>query len=249
MERKTKPLLNSIFDRNFYKSVFKGRLASNTKDNYPDLLSIHIPKTAGRTFREILKSQYGDDKVLSLDHHYLAKRNEVLLDYPTQHYPVVHGHLPYSMISTVSTSSSKYITWLRQPVERVLSNYYFYCTIEFPNLQKNDPDKELIPLHKFIRRRQRRNLISAYLKGINLEDFFFVGFQETFASDIQVLGQKLDWRIDQSLLELRVNDNKKARTKMPAPSTEVIEAIKTYNQEDIFLYEKAQQLANQGYWN
>ena len=91
--------------------------------------------------------------------------------------------------------------------------------------------------------------MSAYLKGINLEDFFFIGFQETFASDIQTLGQKLGWRIDQSLLELRVNDNKKARTKMPAPSTEVIEAIKTYNQEDILLYEKAQQLANQGYWN
>ena len=44
------------------------------KQQRPELFCIHIPKTAGRTFRQALKEHYGADGVLTLDFQYLKKR-------------------------------------------------------------------------------------------------------------------------------------------------------------------------------
>lgn len=227
----------------------KQRWRGFTGPPYPHLLSIHIPKTAGRTFREILRSQYGVNGVLSLDHHYLANRKERLEDYPTHRYPVIHGHLPYQQISKAGLPTSRYITWLRHPVDRVISNYYFYCSSEYPALKRRDPTKELIPFERFIRRSTRRNIICKYLEGMPLNDFFFVGFQDQFDTDIRKLGQKLGWQLNAEHLALRINDNTKARQSAPSLSEELILKIRAYNEKDLALYEKAKQLSEQGLWS
>ncbi|MEQ8703870.1 MAG: sulfotransferase family 2 domain-containing protein [Phaeodactylibacter sp.] len=241
-------MLSSLSIRD-YTRLLKRKWYAATGRPYPYLLSIHIPKTAGRTFREILRAQYGHEGVLSLDHHYLKQRNEQLEDYPTSHYPVIHGHLPYQQIARVGLPSSQYLTWLRHPVDRVISNYYFYRTSEYPDLKKKDPTKQLTPFKRFIRREHRRNVMSRYLEGIALEDLFFVGFQEHFNKDVVKLGKKLGWQLAPEHLELRINDNQKAKQALPAPTEELISKICAYNDKDLTLYEKARQLADQGHWD
>lgn len=215
----------------------------------PELLSIHIPKTAGRTFREILKSQYGVDGVLSLDHYYLTKQNEQLADHPTDRYPVIHGHLPYRQISKVALPSSKYITWLRHPVDRVISNYYHYRDSVFPAKQKRNPSAQLVSIEDFIERPKRRNKMSQYLEGIDLEALFFVGFQEQFKADVVRLGRKLQWRISELPLQMRVNENKRTKQSAPSLPEELIMRIRKCNEKDLALYEKAKQLSEKGFWS
>jgi len=233
----------------YYIKLFKRKWYSATGRSYPHLLSIHIPKTAGRTFREILKSQYGVDGVLSLDHHYLTKHNEQLADHPTDQYPVIHGHLPYQQISKVALPSSRYITWLRHPVDRVISNYYYYKHSVFPAKLKRNPSAQLISIEDFIKRPKRRNIINQYLEGINLEALFFVGFQEQFNEDVVRLGRKLHWRISELPLQLRVNENERTKQSAPSLSEELIMKIRKCNEKDLALYEKAKQLSEQGFWS
>lgn len=161
------------------RSILKQRKKDSLNPINPELLSIHIPKTAGRTFREILKSQYGVNGVLSLDHYYLTKQNEQLADHPTDRYPVIHGHLPYRQISKVALPSSKYITWLRHPVDRVISNYYHYRDSVFPAKQKRNPSAQLVSIEDFIERPKRRNKMSQYLEGIDLEALFLLVFRSS----------------------------------------------------------------------
>jgi len=241
--------LLSSSSRHDYVKRLKRRFYAATGRPYPHLLSIHIPKTAGRTFQKILCAQYGIDGVLSLNHHYLDNQGEKLTDYPTEAYPVIHGHLSYKQISAVGNAHSKYITWLRHPVDRVLSNYHYYAVVDFQRRKKQRPNAKLIDIETFIKRPLRQNKMSTYLEGINLEGFFFIGFQSQFESDLKKLGSKLNWSLDSHLLKLRVNDNQKAKQAAPGPSEELIAKIREYNYKDLVLYEKARRLALQGFWD
>lgn len=167
----------SSLSRHDYVKRLKRRLYAAAGRPYPHLLSIHIPKTAGRTFQEILRAQYGVDSVLSLNHHYLRNQGEQLTAYPTETYPVIHGHLPYKQISAVGNAHSKYITWLRHPVDRVISNYHYYATVDFQRRKKQRPNAKLIDIETFIKRPRRRNKMSNYLEGINLEAFSLLVFR------------------------------------------------------------------------
>ena len=162
-----------------------------------DLISIHIAKTGGRSFFEILKNEYGD----TLDprykrRHYFPKKNydNELIDRIPENVKVLHGHLLYKHVKDIhSTHKSKVITWFRDPVDRVISNYYFLML-----RLREDPN------HKQIRKCNYslmdyandsiQNKMSRYLSGIELEDLFFFGFLEDFERGVDILAKRLNWR-------------------------------------------------------
>src|SRR5690606_33266366 len=99
-----------------------------------ELLSLHIPKTAGTSFRNILKSVYGEDAVVRLDinKNLLTRLNEELYESPAiPNARVLHGHYFYKNIHkrVEIPEEVKIITWLRDPVKRVISNFYYLESI------------------------------------------------------------------------------------------------------------------------
>jgi hypothetical protein len=71
-----------------------------------ELISIHIPKTAGTSFRNTLKTVYGEDHVARLDIELYDKHirlNE--LDYfessLPNHLKVIHGHFSYESVKDI----------------------------------------------------------------------------------------------------------------------------------------------------
>jgi len=228
--------------------VFRQTEGDSVSTSNPALLCIHIPKTAGRTFRQALKSQYGAHGVLTLDHQYLKKRGETLANYPVHAYPVVHGHLHFDQLQPYATQGTKWITWLRHPVDRVLSNYFFYRTNGYVTRKKQDPDLKLMSLEEYIHRPRKRNVIARYMGQLKLNECFFVGLQEYYPDDLRILAQQLGWKLSEDHYRMRVNVNV-SKPDLRAPLTESLRnEIALLNTKDMALYEEAIMLRSQGYW-
>lgn len=140
-----------------------------------EILSIHVPKTAGITFSEYLKRVYGPESVLvdnrGFDEPEIGPRIRVL-----------HGHFPYFKWGS-RFPSARAIIWLRDPLRRLISHYYYWITLA-PEMEKiNDP------LHRYVIENRlgflefcelpaMRNLQTALTGGRPIEAFDFVGIHE-----------------------------------------------------------------------
>ncbi|MCD4731633.1 MAG: sulfotransferase family protein [Bacteroidales bacterium] len=175
------------------------KILSNNKNeiiNNIELISIHIPKTGGRSFYEILKFVYGS----KLDSR--TKREDFFPDDQistnTFEVPngisVLHGHMRYNDVKDKIGRKTKIITWFRDPVDRVISNYYFLMyRISEEKIQPEQMDKAGFSLLEYARLKSERNVIGRFLDGSDLEDFFFVGDFHNFNQEVKSLGRLLGW--------------------------------------------------------
>jgi hypothetical protein len=215
-------------------------------EDYPEVISIHIPKTAGLAFRQILYNNYGQSQVLAKNQKALRLEGKTIHDHYRKRHKVIHGHLPYPLVQALHGPQTRVVAWLRSPVSRVVSNYYYNIHHEFPKRQQEDPSRKMPTLQEFIERPMRQNVMARFLEGIELEDLYFLGFQESFTSGLEQLAGKMEWRIDEADRKRRVNDNSKARSRYPQPETAIIERIEELNKQDIDLYNRALELKAQG---
>jgi hypothetical protein len=93
-------------------------------------------------------------------------------------------------------------------------------------------------IEEFIATDINRNKMSRFLIGKNLSDFKFVGLIEYYEEDLQSLSNLLNIQFNQNQVNVTANDNKYD------VSSDIIELIKQYNQEDIALYEEAISIRN-----
>ncbi|MEA3476692.1 MAG: sulfotransferase family 2 domain-containing protein [Bacteroidota bacterium] len=140
-----------------------------------ELISIHIPKTGGRSFHEILRNVYGQG-----------------LDKKTK---AIHGHLTIAKVKgIIEEEHPKVITWVRDPVDRVISNYYFFMKrIREGKTTEKQRKKIDYSLPEYAGQVKRRNRMTEILHGIPLEDFYFIGLMERFEEDIIELASKIGW--------------------------------------------------------
>jgi len=228
---------------NLHRCVI-GKHQQNTDWSNVELISIHIPKTAGTSFIHSLKKQYGYQKVVRLDINDNRTRiNKIPLGkaYVYKNTTVIHGHFTIDLLNNQFNipHNTPIITWLRDPVERVISNYYY--------LQKR-LDEELMEEKKGLNilSKMRRSLLeyaqdetncnrmSKFLKGIEMDKFFFIGIVENYDEDIQELGRKLNW----THLEI-VKHNKTGKHNKPIVDKKTKDLIRSYNVKDQALYEQA----------
>jgi Sulfotransferase family len=82
----------------------------------------HIPKTAGVSLRSIISSNFHTRDILHVPDRYWKDRRFAIR--AARRYPFIHGHLHYEFLRDI-IGSTRVITFLRDPVERVLSLYFF----------------------------------------------------------------------------------------------------------------------------
>ncbi len=89
----------------------------------PIVIFLHLPKTAGITFGEILRQQYGDK--FWHPHHITVASLNTLTEEQKQATLACHGQMFYGIHEVFLNRPYKYIAFLRHPVDRMVSWYYY----------------------------------------------------------------------------------------------------------------------------
>ena len=141
------------------------------KDKF--IVSSHIPKTAGRAFLISLIKIFGDENVLR-DYGKLQPEGDMIRKIEP-HHKCIHGHFTPRKYKD-SLHDAIFVTWIRHPVDRVLSAYYFW--------ERDKSKKEgHIEIMDFIEGvPDSHNLQSRMFDGFKLDDFAFIGITEYYES-------------------------------------------------------------------
>lgn len=147
------------------------------------ILSVHIPKTGGISFRNIIKEHFADK---------YAQCYWEITDAWGRVHPTVppwveclHGHFALTQFEPLFPDANC-ITWVRDPVERVISSY-------FHRLREPDPrnwitckvHQERLTLAEFVEIPEVQNEMAHFLGARGPQDFDFVGVMEDFDSSLR----------------------------------------------------------------
>lgn len=170
----------------------------------PLLVSLHLPKTAGTSFADALQRRF-DDKLLK-DYADMpmhsprgAREVQALLSVPARlralrsgQVEAVHGHfLPIAYRWAAVGRPVRFITWLRDPLQRAVSHYHFWRR----DYDGDDPRQPLRnrmlgegwSLERFCLGPEMRNIYRQYLWGFDPNRFDFIGLTERYADDVRAL--------------------------------------------------------------
>ena len=210
-----------------------------------ELISIHIPKTGGRSFLEVLKQVYGNalDIRHEREHFFPNGRFSQINDeiFP-DHIRGIHAHLSVSqLMPVIEKHDPRIITWLRDPVERVISNYYFFMKrLRTGNANERQLRKKNYTLLEYAKEGKKNNRMDAFLEGMELHDFFFIGILERFEADMEELITKMGWPRAKSFSHVNSNagfkHNNDCKTQYSDIDDEMRHELAMLNDLDIKLY-------------
>ena len=212
------------------------------------IISVHIRKCAGTSFRKSLCDYFSDkicldygDEVGSSwpssiqkrkESSELVKKNKKEI---INRYNIIHGHFYKNKYDFLNVEK-QYITFMRNPTERILSNYYYLKR----KLNRTNPDSLIVSklgfsLEEYIQHPDNRNMQSTYLQTSDLKEFEFVGLTEKYQESIEKINSLLNINIAANVSE---NVNPMATKEYNVPQS-IINLIERYNAQDIELYEIA----------
>lgn len=219
------------------------------------LISLHIAKTAGTAFYGLLGREYGnqlDPRFKRI--HYFPDGVERQLDHAdfASETNVVHGHLYFSHISRIyQQDHPRLICWLRQPVDRVISNYYFMQRAIYGRPDHPHAFKKNYSLMDYAED-SIHNKMCAYLEGVSLEKLDFVGFQENFQQDVIALAKLLNWQKPLVIEAVNQRNYENDHLTYPTPFDQITPQMRLeiarINALDMALFAEAEALKEKRHW-
>ncbi|MHB1651883.1 MAG: sulfotransferase family 2 domain-containing protein [Desulfitobacteriaceae bacterium] len=86
---------------------------------------LHIPKTAGTSLFTLFRSVLGEEQVYQVRDVNIGKQRADAI----QSFTLVGGHVTYDQMQFYFERERYRFTFLRHPVERFLSMYYYYRSV------------------------------------------------------------------------------------------------------------------------
>lgn len=199
-----------------------------------ELVSIHIPKTAGTSLMHSLYSIYGKDNVAHLLRKNVNYCPNDLVKYTEPNTKAILGHFFYSEIdsSIIENDNIKFVTFVRHPLDRLVSNYFHFikeAKKSFPGSKRWFRQFESII--KYASRPATQNVLHKYLYPFNWDRFTFIGVQEQFSTDLVQMAKALNWDSIPEY-ELNVHVKKKELTAIQ------LALLTKWNAKDLKLYEE-----------
>lgn len=221
------------------------------------LIFLHIPKAAGSTLHRIIARQYASDSIYSIDglrvHESIAEFKQ-LPEAKRSEIKVLKGHMRFGLHEYLPQPST-YITILRDPVERIISHYYYvlrspehYLYEQVTSRNMSLKDYICSGITKELNNSQTRLLctkaaLETYEQGSkeilesakkNLqEEFAVVGLAERFDETLILLKRKFKWNLP---FYIKANTTKDRPLKNDI-SQETLKIIEKYNELDVELFE------------
>nr|MDJ0518102.1 class I SAM-dependent methyltransferase [Trichodesmium sp. MO_231.B1] len=176
------PLLNAVTPA--LSSLVKTSEENNLPTTTPqiDLISVHVPKAAGTAFRQVLLQVYGTQGVLTDKTNMFEDNMPASIHWQTK---VIEGHFRAGKYDKLFPNARR-ITWLREPIHRLISDYCFRHI--------SNPTKDYLNQGGLLKFAQdNSNLMTYCVNGKSLDYFDFVGITEYFAEDLLELKNILGW--------------------------------------------------------
>ena len=164
------------------------------------IVSLHVPKTAGTAFADVLTQNYGSAVAFAYgpDHpktHPLLRQlpasipAETIAKLEQEGVRVVHGHFSAHRYLEAVPDPARYWMWLRDPVERMISEYYFNRgRDDAENPQVAQIREENLSLGDYAAKTRTRNLHKHLLGPLKIEELGFVGISEFFDECLALTG-------------------------------------------------------------
>lgn len=219
------------------------------------LISVHMPKTAGSSFQATLAQHFKEG--LQLDyadrplHHSALSRNARAswqclrgrFSDPDPSVHCIHGHfLPLRFRLLRSPEPLQFVTWLRDPVQRLVSHYEYWKR-SYEAGQSGPLHRQMIEenwsLEDFAARPELRNIYSKFLWGFPLARFEFIGISEDYEEELAEFGRRIlnaDTRPEQ------INVNPEQRGSDYSINPDLRQRIERLHASDMRLYAQALKL-------
>src|SRR5574337_1575128 len=219
------------------------------------LLFVHIPKTGGTTFSKLLRRQFPPHEILWLDGH-AAQHATTLAGLSAEQrrrLRCIYGHIDWG-IDRGLDRAARYVTFLRHPVDRLVSAYYF--ALRRPEWGDHQPiTEQRLSLHDFVTSPYAQWLHNGQTFALSGGDAWrggthdrleqarahleekgtFVGLTERFDESVLLCGARFGWA---DVRYGRVNVNRQ-RPALATVAAHTRAAIARANRQDLELYEIA----------
>jgi hypothetical protein len=228
----------------------------------PLTVFIHIPKTAGTTFTDVLLNNHPPDTVGRLENLFAGARDiapEALermrnADAWTMWMHALRGHHPLG-IRDFLPADTRYVTFLREPVDRLLSHYHFEREHEsrlgakLPDLDPDTPFGDALADGRFLDNVQTRilcgdpepfgevtrEMLDRAKENLRSDSLVF-GLTERFDESLVLIGRRLGFR-DLAYQSRHVNSRRPRHV-----SRKTASLAREFDRYDIELYEDAREL-------
>ena len=237
-----------------------GNLVVGTGRSCEAIIFLHLPKTAGTTLNRLIEWEYPLSAMYSID--------PVLFEWSAAHLrklPLARlrktrmfkGHMLFGL-HEILPQPSTYITVLRDPVERVLSAFYFMRSYRLHPLYWK-LRREKWTIEEFVQRSTRDNVQCKIIAGADYhapcteailekashhlnEHFSVVGLSERFEESLALMKLRFGWQL-KSYSSFNVT---RSRPKRGDLSSTTLDLISDRNRFDVALYQHAATLFETG---
>ena len=189
-----------------------------TSDKDQLIIFLHIPKTAGTSLRDIIERNFDEKAIFTIDGknpRESIKLFNSLKSADKASFSLVQGHGEFGAIKDLPQKQIKYITFVRNPVERVLSYYSYILSDSFKRPQAEVAEsmslkKYLISKCDWQMNNHQTRMIAGNVppeygacneevleraKNNIISHFHFVGIAERFDESILTMSKFLGWKI------------------------------------------------------
>jgi hypothetical protein len=229
------------------------------------LYFIHVPKCAGTSFISLVDERYVIDEIIPT-HYEIKKLKNEISDEQLARYRFIRGHFPYDLVVPRLPKQPRIITFLREPVTRIISNFQMRQRVSDPLVGLQDtlqnmtleefldkPDLTRILANRATRLIGGTDKLSTGEVVPNLEralerlsNFEFVGIVERFNDSLELFCHIFDFPPVRSQRNLNISPNREARSEIAA---KILERIAEVEWADIELYKLGVQLFEKQYSN
>jgi hypothetical protein len=230
-------------------SLRKDRTIGQMEDRL--IISVHFPKAAGTSLAEGLQAHFGErllrdyetDPVDPLHPRRIAPHLYPMepVDLPTS-VRAVHGHFHVNKYSLVRHAFR--ITFLREPIENLLSIYYFWRKYQTDNGHATfQLFKKILPtLFEFAEFPSIKRLMSqTYFGDVPMSVFDFIGFYDRRDRDLARLEDLLGITLPQVHANRMSDDQRESRNSIMNDG-KAIEQLRQSLAEDCAFYDRIRQM-------
>jgi hypothetical protein len=217
------------------------------------IISLHVPKTAGTSFQQMLKREYGERLLLDYGDwvglnspEAIDRRRDRAADMRRRRdelmasYDAIHGHFLAEKYVDLFPRA-EFVAFFRDPYQQTISNYHFL--LRHPEAGEQYPVVKTfhdakMTLHEYVAWKEVRSPQADMLSDLSIDDVAVVGLTEEFERGIALFNRVLGAHLGG---DTRLNANESREQDSYAVPDDLKALIDANRERDIELYRRAKE--------